>query len=858
MKRYVLLLIVELLVLWASPIAPATHIVGGEFEIRHIEGDRYLFRQIQYFDVVNGDARAKDLQVDASIFRKRDNVFVRSVTMRLQGESYVPYSNPVCTNDKLVTNRLIYSTEATLDPELFSDVEGYYMVWERCCRNNIINNILRPQETGQTFYIEFPPIRKDGEAYRNTTPRLFPPLSDYACVNRLYYVDFRGVDDDGDSLVYTLVTPFNTSVLAPLPVPSPAPHPLVTWIPGINSEYQIPGNPTLMIDNKGFLRVTPSEEGLFVFSVRCDEYRDGQKIGSVFRDFQLFVIDCPMPGTPPVISVKTPGTSVYSNATDTVRISAGDEKCLEFKVSDGDGSQSVKMRAVPVNFEQEVSSFFVNDVGVISQPTDSAVFQFCLPDCPVVPGMPAIIDIIAEDFTCPLPLMDTLRLVVVVEPPPNKAPKFTLPAQKTIEASYLEGTVVTVDFEATDADGDSLMLFAEGEGFELDDFGIEIDTTYYGEGKIRFQLNWDTNCSIYPFAIKNDFSIKLFVDDLDQCAVDNRDSIVLHVRIGLPENNLPIVLVDNSPVDRERTVRILDNISVEVQARDADQNDQLWLAAVGVGFDLRELGMTFADTSGKSNIKSQLTWKIGCDDVNIGQNDSYEILFIAEDADKCKVSNADTLRLVLLVDEPINSAPELLVNGQPAIDTIFIDAGNAVEISISGVDADGDLLRLTMADRTNLAELGVVFDDKSAVGLVESDFFWQTNCDLLSASYGRDVYTFVMVVADEKCLVSQSDSLHLVIVVGDEQIDYDFHPPNVFTPNPEDEINKSFYIPNLPGDNCSRQFQQVSIYNRWGKEVFSSKDRAFRWSGLNEPSGVYFYAISYTGFSIKGTVSILR
>ena len=87
MRRRVLCVIFLLLV---SAVTKATHIVGGEFEIVHIEGDRYLFRQIQYFDVVNGDPQAKDVLISASIFRKRDNVFVQSITMGLQSENYVP------------------------------------------------------------------------------------------------------------------------------------------------------------------------------------------------------------------------------------------------------------------------------------------------------------------------------------------------------------------------------------------------------------------------------------------------------------------------------------------------------------------------------------------------------------------------------------------------------------------------------------------------------------------------------------------------------------------------------------------------------------------------------------------------
>ncbi|MCK5705888.1 MAG: gliding motility-associated C-terminal domain-containing protein, partial [Cyclobacteriaceae bacterium] len=131
MKRFVLIFVLQLFVSYQSL---ATHIVGGEFEIQHIEGDRYLFRQIQYFDVVNGNPQAKDQQINAFIFRKKDNVYVRNIVMNLKSESLVPYTNPKCTNARLVTNRLVYSTEVNLNPNTFSDPKGYYMVWERCCR----------------------------------------------------------------------------------------------------------------------------------------------------------------------------------------------------------------------------------------------------------------------------------------------------------------------------------------------------------------------------------------------------------------------------------------------------------------------------------------------------------------------------------------------------------------------------------------------------------------------------------------------------------------------------------------------------------------------------------------------------
>jgi hypothetical protein len=43
--------------------------------------------------------------------------------------------------------------------------------------------------------------------------------------------------------------------------------------------------------------------------------------------------------------------------------------------------------------------------------------------------------------------------------------------------------------------------------------------------------------------------------------------------------------------------------------------------------------------------------------------------------------------------------------------------------------------------------------------------------------------------------------------------------------------------------------------NRWGKAVFSSTDRLFRWDGEEYPPGQYYYLIQYAHRSYKGTVS---
>ena len=778
--------------------------------------------------------------------------------MRYEAESLVPYTNPACTNSRLVTNRIVYSTTIDLDPGSFSDPEGYYMVWERCCRNNIVTNIILPDQTGQTFYLEFPAIRQNNEEFRNSSPQLFPPLSDYACVDRLYYVDFRGFDPDGDSLVYRLATPLNSSQYQPLPTPTPAPHPEVSWVDGVDSENQVPGNPTLNVSEKGFLTVTPSEEGLFVFSVQCEEYRNGKLIGKVIRDFQLLVIDCPKPGNPPEIQVKYPGKEIYTSEIDTIVLSADDDKCFDFRIKDKDGGETITMRAEAVNFEANVQSILSAEIGYLNSTNDSLEIQVCLPDCPYLQNEPFVIDIIAQDNTCPLPLMDTMRIAVLVEPPINNGPIIESPLLNVIDRTFSEGEMASISFSATDEDLDSLLLYVEGVDFLLDEYLISIDTINYEEGRIDFELNWDLDCEKNPFVLKNEFQLKFFVEDKDKCDLDNRDSVIVNIRVDLPDNNMSEILVNGDNSDKNFVVRVGDRLSFNIEALDADPRDSLFLKAIGLDFDIAELGFPFESLKGVSNLSSEVDLNIDCNLIKNSQGKSYDILLISEDGDKCKEPNSDTLKVNLTILPPLNTLPEVYIGGAVNGDTVHVDAGSLLDLEIIGFDQDNDSISMHLIERDNAEELGILFNDQGGEGNIVTNFTWQTDCSNLGEEFASSSFFFSIVVQDHKCVSSGSDTLHLKIKVEDKDIDFDFLPPNVFTPNNDDDINPSFYIQDLPGDNCRRQFRDVLIFNRNGKKVYSSNDRSFEWYGSDQPSGVYYYLISYSDLSVKGTITLLR
>ena len=151
-----------ILCILAFPVM-ASHIVGGEFEIIHISGNTYRVNLIIYFDKLNGSPGARDNQITAVIYRKSDNAFMRNVNFGSPSETNVEYTQPDCSKGEVVTSRLLYSTNIVLSPELYNDPAGYYIVWERCCRNYAITNIysenpdISARAAGQTFYLEFPP-----------------------------------------------------------------------------------------------------------------------------------------------------------------------------------------------------------------------------------------------------------------------------------------------------------------------------------------------------------------------------------------------------------------------------------------------------------------------------------------------------------------------------------------------------------------------------------------------------------------------------------------------------------------------------------------------------------------------------
>ncbi len=757
----------------------ASHIVGGEFELIHISGYNYQLNMILYFDDINGNPAAEDVSVTASFYRKSDNAFMTSLVLPLISRVGVQYTQPSCTSGLLKTDKLLYTANIVLSPDTFNDPAGYYVSWQRCCRNYNITNIYSEDpnlggiSAGQTFYLEFPPVVKNGQQFVNSSPHLFPPLSDYGCPGRPYYVNFAGVDDDNDSIAYSLTTPLNTFSGTALPPAQPGPYPLVQWRPGYSLSNIMGGAPDLRISTQGLLTCTPTLQGLFVFAVKAEEFRNGVKIGETRRDFQMLVVDGCQPDLPPQITGKklTDATFTYTNNmaisfADTVK---NGHRCIVVQVGDPDSqdplhnyTQNISIRAIALNFKNsDLSSILPSITTATLTHGSTQEFMICFPQCPFI-NAPYQIGIIAADDACSLPLTDTLKITVNEQPPPNSFAYF-LPPKNTV-AQLNEGSSGSWPFAAKDDDGDNLILSVITDGFVLKDAGMSFNVLNQQPGSANGTISWNAFCKSYEFSKQTDFTVKVLVDDQDVCNIVHYDTAVFRLSILLP-NIVPKLAIYNETDTQNLT-----------------------------------------DTNIITNLGHFVLDLVGTD-VN--------------------VSLIDTLHLSLL-------------------------------------STNGDVA----------APSGYTFASATGLHTVESKFVWDPDCSIFKDGSYDNHYKFMFMVANNHCKTPKADTAYVNVEIKDvESTDKNFAPANVITTYP-DHCNDFFAIdgfdsepdcngqvrpiPPVPADNCVNRFENVRIYDRWGKQVFESTDRKFRWYALNESAGIYYYMIQYTRKQYKSSLTVIH
>jgi len=524
----------------------ADHIVGGEIQLIYKSGSTYSVALNFYFNDITGSPTAKDAEEYVSIFRKKDNKLMQVVYLPKVSDKQIPnIGGGKCSNGSVQTNLIKYIADVTLTSSDYSDSAGYYMSWERCCRNGTIVNLNDPDNTGITIYLEFPPVTENNAVLINSAP-VFKDLQNiYGCKGHPFYFDFSATDKDGDSLVYLLKTPLKGhSTSTPpsniAPVGNPAPYDSVIWNTTYSLTNVIHGNPSLRIDPQtGQLYVVPSEAGLFAFAVFCEEYRNGKKIGVVSRDFQFFIDNCP-PLFPPDIKMILPDNSIY-NEKDTLNLDLNNQYCYTISITDSTWD-SLKVQEVisltnigiaKPNISISIDSTFLN----INAGTPIANTKFCIsPVC--INGKYNYAGIykyrfIVSDNSCPVPLLDTLDITFYLKPILNNHPKI-FPLPKTRNVSLTVGDSYSLPIYTTDKDHNDLITLYPMENNSA--AGINFNTVM-GHDSIVNSFNWSPTCASLKNG--NSYQVHFIVKD-DHCL--NPSSDTMNINFTITEPNPPFVI----------------------------------------------------------------------------------------------------------------------------------------------------------------------------------------------------------------------------------------------------------------------------------------------------------------------------
>ena len=219
------------------------------------------------------------------------------------------FNNPcVKAPNTICVEEGVYTYTLDLPPK----AGGYTIVYQRCCRNSIIENLVNPSGQGATYFAKIPGPE---DAVVNNSPRFskFPPI--YICMNMPFSFNHQAVDPDGDQLVYSLCSPYKgldgccpslnsanpqmSSPACPSPPMScplaapPPPYDNVQFLAPYTGANPIDSSPAFSIHpTTGQLVGTPTLVGQYVVGVCVQEFRNNKLINTLFRDFQFTVIPC--------------------------------------------------------------------------------------------------------------------------------------------------------------------------------------------------------------------------------------------------------------------------------------------------------------------------------------------------------------------------------------------------------------------------------------------------------------------------------------------------------------------------------------------------------------------------------------
>ncbi|MFN6093325.1 MAG: gliding motility-associated C-terminal domain-containing protein [Bacteroidota bacterium] len=411
MKKLSLLILLIL----ASNFAFSLHIAGGDLTTKYLGNNNFEVDLVLYRDCSNPQGSPFDQDITIGIFNSDDNTLFDTIHLDLGSIQALSYSGPGCVAPPSVCmqagtyKRIVQLPNRPL---------GYYLVWERCCRNTTVVNIQNPSQAGLAFYCSIP-----DPALQSSSPEFTVPPLPYVCAQSYFKLPFTAVDVDGDSLVYTFTSPLeggHTSSGTPNPfspsganqIPQPVPYTSCSWQPPYSLNGICGTTMPLVINRQtGLAEGQTDATGLYAMAVSVKEYRNGVQIGEIRREIEITAIPC-SGNTAPNLSANV--------INKNYELYAGDNLCFNVTASDPNND------SLFLNYSGEIFANTPNtsiqapyavSYDTVGQSSVSTTFCWNTA-CNQGRDSAYVITYEISDNGCPLPLTSIGKFTILVKPTP--------------------------------------------------------------------------------------------------------------------------------------------------------------------------------------------------------------------------------------------------------------------------------------------------------------------------------------------------------------------------------------------------------------------------------------------------------
>ena len=260
MKKLLLLL---LLLTSISMSSKASHYYGNDLRLNQIGANQFVLI------LRLATSTAHTPQVGCAVYSEVANALITNVSLQLDSSRN---DTTVFGGNTFTLSIAYYSDTVTLA----NNPNGYYAVAGHCCRGMSMNHV----SSNMLYTCNIPDPAIVGG---NSNPKFVDyPDSLFMLVNTPRFLDFSATDPDGDSLVYSLITPYDNTT------GGTKPFSLLAFNAGYNNPNILgPGAAISINSSTGFLTTRPAQLGSYFVAVKCEEYRNGVKIGEVVRDILI-------------------------------------------------------------------------------------------------------------------------------------------------------------------------------------------------------------------------------------------------------------------------------------------------------------------------------------------------------------------------------------------------------------------------------------------------------------------------------------------------------------------------------------------------------------------------------------------